>query len=117
MSEQGLHGQLTELHRLILRERECAKALDLEQMSAATRQKEDLVRCLPSAAEADEKIHSLAAVVREENRRNAYLLWSALNWVRETMQFFGQQGTSPGYGTGGGEARAAAAGRLLSGRA
>lgn len=116
MESTPSHAQLHRLLELILRERDCAKRCALAEMSAATEEKELLLRSLGSLGELDAEGQSLARRIREENRRNAYLFWSALKWVRESMSFFGQQATPIGYGARGGMVSSANSGMLLSGR-
>jgi flagellar biosynthesis/type III secretory pathway chaperone len=110
------HAQLQRLLELICRERDCAKRCALEEMAAVTEEKELLLRSLGPIAELDGEGRALVARIRSENRRNAYLFWSALKWVRESMSFFGQQTTPIGYSARGGMVGAANSGLLLSGR-
>ncbi len=107
---------LLKLHELVLRERECAKALQMEEMLAATREKEELLQSLGEAQELSAADRELASLIRHENRRNAYLFWATLKSVRETMEFFGRQSVPAAYGAGGAEVRSQGGGRLLSGR-
>lgn len=116
MESAAPHAQLQRLLELICRERECAKRCALEEMRAATEEKELLLRSLGPLAELDGEGRALAERIREENRRNAYLFWSALKWVRESMSFFGQQAAPVSYGARGGMVSVASSGMLLSGR-
>jgi hypothetical protein len=117
-----MHGNLTEqlhrLHDLILQEREHAKALRIEQMLATVQEKEQLLAGidLQQGGLDDPKVQELAETVREENRRNAYLFWAALRWVRDLMGFFGQQTSNTLYGAGAAPRKVNHGGTLLSGR-
>lgn len=110
--------QLHQLHGLILDEREHAKALRIEEMLATVREKERLLSSMDLREESliDPQIQELAKTVREENRRNAYLFWAALRWVRELMGFFGQQTSNTLYGAGAASRQVNYGGALLSGR-
>lgn len=115
-ASSSLREQLTRLHEVILRERECAKALSMEGLLAASKEKEALLAALTPAAELDSADRQLAATVRNENRRNAYLFWSTLNWVRESMAFFGAKTAPTSYSAAGSMISSQAGGRLLSGK-
>jgi hypothetical protein len=110
--------QLHQLHGLILEEREHAKALRIEEMLATVREKEQLLSRMDLQEEnlVDPQIQELAKTVREENRRNAYLFWAALRWVRDLMGFFGQQTSNTLYGAGAAPRLVTHGGALLSGR-
>ncbi len=110
--------QLHQLHDLILEEREHAKALRIEEMLATVRKKEQLLARIDLQEEnlIDPQIQELAKTVREENRRNAYLFWAALRWVRDLMGFFGQQTSDTLYGAGAAARQVNYGGGLLSGR-
>lgn len=110
--------QLHQLHDLILEEREHAKALRIEEMLATVRKKEQLLSRMDLQQEnlTDPQLQELAKTVREENRRNAYLFWAALRWVRDLMGFFGQQTSNNLYGSGAVPRPVTHGGALLSGR-
>jgi flagellar biosynthesis/type III secretory pathway chaperone len=114
---KNVHEMLQDLHAVILAERESAKALDLEALQEATLRKEQLLQQLDIEDELAPEDHELASVIRFENRRNAYLLWSALNWIRESMEFFGQRSTPSSYSPTGVLVTGKNGGHLLSGRA
>ncbi len=118
MSASALRRQLEELLQLILRERELAKSLDIEALGALQTEKEALLGALGEAVQGESapELKELAARVREENRRNAYLFWSALGFIRSTMEFLGLQATPPGYGARGSSPRPSGGGLILSGR-
>jgi flagellar biosynthesis/type III secretory pathway chaperone len=110
--------QLNQLHGLILEEREHAKALRIEEMLATVRKKEQLLSGMDLQEDnlIDPQIQELAKTVREENRRNAYLFWAALRWVRDLMGFFGQQTSNTLYGASASSRQVNYGGTLLSGR-
>jgi hypothetical protein len=114
---QSIHETLQALHDVIILERECAKALDIAALQAATASKDDLLKQLDTCGELAEEERELATKIRFENRRNAYLLWSALNWIRESMEFFGRSTTPNSYNTTGALVNGKNGGHLLSGRA
>ncbi len=113
-----LSSQLNALYTLIVRERECARELRLDELEDVVSDKEALLQQLQGldditlTAEQQE----LADKIRFENRCNAYLLWSALNWIRESMAFFGRKSAPDSYNTSGTTVSGTSGGRLLSGR-
>lgn len=109
------HDTLVTLLDLILQERECAVNLDNEGLQAVSEKKEDLLLSMAGMTHLDEEDKPLAARIREENRHNAYLLKSALDWIREAMTFFGQKAIPTTYGAGAYAVNTHASGRLLSG--
>lgn len=114
----NLSEQLNQLYDLVIRERECARDLRLDELQDVVSDKEALMQELQfteevSVTEADKE---LADKIRFENRRNAYLLWSALNWIRESMSFFGRKSAPDAYNTSGTVVNGTTGGRLLSGR-
>lgn len=115
---RSMIAEMERLHRLILEEREAATSLDMRRLGAVVEEKEALVRSLGAAEidEDDEELMELAEAIREDNRRNAYLFWSGLNLVRDTMEFFGRHAPPPVYDAGGIAIQTAPGARLLSGR-
>ncbi len=116
MAPSDLRDQLEHLHALILREREAAKNLDMRALGTVIQEKDELIQALGAFQECDEELTELAEKVRDENRRNAYLFWSGLNLVRESMEFFEKQVPPPGYGAHGSLSQVRQGGKLLSGR-
>ena len=116
MDRDTLYARMTRLHELIIQEREAAKDLDVEKLASVAEEKEALVQILGTVEEPDEDLQALAEAIRNENRRNAYLFWSGLTWVRETMNFFGSQVPVPAYGSQGTNVQSKQGGKLLSGR-
>jgi flagellar biosynthesis/type III secretory pathway chaperone len=113
---QTIHEQLKTLHEVILEERECAKSLDIVALQEATQRKDALIAQLELEGTLSPEDRQLADTIRFENRRNAYLLWSALNWIRESMEFFGRKTVPDSYTPAGSMVTRGAGGRLLSGR-
>jgi hypothetical protein len=118
MAGPGLRQQLADLQQLILQEREYAKALDMENLARTAEAKSGMLAVLDSEALPleNEETRRLAATVREENRRNAYLFYMTLQWVRDLMTFYGQRTVPATYGAFANQVRRQDGGRLLSGR-
>jgi flagellar biosynthesis/type III secretory pathway chaperone len=116
MSGSTLRDQLSRLHALILEERECAKRLAMDELMAATREKEALLAEMGTVEELGPEERHLAEAIRRDNRRNAYLFWTTLRWVRESMEFFHQKTSQVSYGAAGSLVNSSAGGRLLSGK-
>lgn len=116
MVDQAIHDKLQHLHTLLLKEREYAKALAIDKMLSIAKEKERLLRDIGTIRELSPEDHSFAETIRAENRRNAYLFWSTLNWIRDSMKFFGQQVAINGYNPAGNTISNSYGGRLLSGK-
>ncbi len=110
------HEYLVRLRDLILEEREFAKMLDMESLAAAMQEKEELIQVLAHMNQLAEEDKELAATIRHENRRNAYLYKATLGWIRETMEFFGKRTVASSYSADAGMVNSKVNGRLLSGR-
>lgn len=116
MASKSLRDQLNHLHALIMEERECAKKLAMDELMAVSQEKEELLASLESVEYLDLQDRSLVETIKYENRRNAYLFWSTLKWIRESMEFFGKQVSPSAYNPGGKIVRNQCGGRLLSGK-
>ena len=117
MNTQSLRARLLKLHELILRERDCCKAVDLTGLQAVITEKEQLLSDLePLEAGAGVELRELAVQIKNENRRNAYLIWATLRFIRESMAFFGRQSGQPSYGSAGRMIQNGGSGLVLSGR-
>ncbi len=116
MTPASTHDKLVRLRDLILEERSHATRLDLARLERVTREKEDLINMLALANELDPTDRELAAQIREENRRNAFLFRTTLGWIRETMEFFGKRTVTSTYAADAGTVPAQVHGRLLSGK-
>lgn len=108
--------KMEDLLQLILRERDCARNLDMAGLNQVATAKDALVRELATLDGSGLVSSELAERVREENRRNAYLFWAGLGLVRDTMDFFGRQVPPPAYGAFGGMVQGRNGTSLLSGR-
>lgn len=116
METRTTHDYLVRLRDVILQERECAKTLDMQGMIEAMQMKEDIVKVLAHVKVIDEQDKPIAAQIRSENRRNAFLFKSTLGWIRQTMEFFGQKTVTSTYSAHGYSVASQVNGRLLSGR-
>jgi len=110
------HDYLVRLRDIIVQERECAKALDMPGMVNAMQSKEEIVKVLAHVKLIDERDKPIAAQIRSENRRNAFLFKSTLDWIRQTMELFGQKTVTSTYSAHGYTVASQVNGRLLSGR-
>lgn len=110
------HDYLVRLRDVILYERECAKALNMQGMTDAMNTKEEIVKALAHVKVIDEQDKPIAAQIRAENRRNAFLFKSTLGWIKQTMEFFGQKTVTSTYSAHGYTVASQVNGRLLSGR-
>ncbi len=116
MANADLKNRLETLLGLLLEEREKTKALDMVGLQQVVARKQALLAELNPLPEETEGLQDLLKQIDHENRRNAFLLWTGLNWVREVMGFFGRAAMPQVYG-GGGQARMLTqGGRLLSGK-
>jgi len=120
MSASDFQMLLTQLHDLILEERALAKANNVKALVAVVARKEVLLERIDKMSvdkeSMGEELQELARKVRFENRRNAYLVWSALNAIRSTMEFFQKQLSPAAYGGAGRRITAPAEGLIISGR-
>lgn len=116
MERAEVRALLIQLRDTIRDEREHAKALDLEAMMADVRKKETLISALNTIGQLHPDDRQYAQEIKEENRRNAYLFRATLNWIQDTMEFFGRKTVPVTYGQRGTSHNSAINGRLLSGR-
>lgn len=116
MAVNTTHDYLVRLLDVILEEREYARKLDMTGLFQAMQTKEEIVQVLAHIRELDPAERSIAARIRKENRRNAFLFRSALGWIRQTMEFFGQRTVTTTYSAKAHSVAAQVNGRLLSGR-
>jgi len=106
---------LQRLYEVTLEEREAARDLDMDRLMGLLREKEELFSLLEESRELTPEERELAEIVMWENRRNAYLFHSALNWTRENMALLQASSIPPVYGSGG-VLEQAGEGNLLSGK-
>ena len=111
-----VHHLLVELLKLIRQERQHALSLDMEGMIAVIQQKEAIIKLLGTVDVLEPEDQSIARDIREENRRNAFLFKETLNWIQETMIFFGRKTVPATYSPEGTTLNRPINGRLLSGR-
>ena len=116
MNRAEVRELLIQLRDTIRDEREHAKALDLEAMMADVKKKEALIRALNAIDQLHPDDRQYAQEIKEENRRNAYLFRATLNWIQDTMEFFGRKTVPVTYSQQGTSHNSAINGRLLSGR-
>ena len=116
MTARTPHEYLVRLRNVILEERAHAKALDMDALIKTVKEKEELLQILAHMKELDEEDKEIAAIIRHENRRNAYLFKATLGWIRETMEFFGKRTVASGYSANAGMVNSKINGRLLSGQ-
>ena len=116
MTREKVRTLLEELHALILREREHAKALDINAMAIDMQEKEALLQILGRINDLHPDDRALAESIKQENIRNAYLFKATLNWIQDTMEFFGRKTVPATYGQYGTTVTSPVNGRLLSGR-
>lgn len=116
MTRDQVRTQLETLLELLQQERECAKALDMPGLQSTVEKKAALLANLQLKKEDVVGLEDLLRQVDTENRRNAFLLWTGLNWVRDLMGFFGKASMPQVYGGQGYSKTLTEGGRLLSGR-
>ncbi len=116
MTREDVRHNLIRLRDLIREERECAKKMDMNGMAQVREEKETIIALLEGVHELDPEDRKYARQVREENRHNAFLFRATLNWIQETMEFFGRSTVPATYGQSGTTSTPTVNGRLLSGR-
>ncbi len=115
MTRETVRELIIRLRDLILAEREHAKQLDLQGMLDTQEEKSVIINALSQVDTLHPDDRKYAEEVQWENRRNAYLFKSTLNWIGETMEFFGRQTAPATYGQSGITTDMSSGGRLLSG--
>jgi len=116
MNRDQIRTRLETLLELLQQERECAKALDMPGLQRVVGQKAELLSGLELGRDDVVGMEELLRRIDHENRRNAFLLWTGLNWVRDMMGFFGKAAMPQVYGGKGYSRTLAQGGRLLSGK-
>lgn len=116
MDRETVKSLLIQLRDTIRDEREHAKALDLAAMLADVKRKESLMRALNAVKTLHPEEQQVAREIRNENRRNAFLFRATLNWIQDTMEFFGRKTVPVTYSQRGLSQNTTINGRLLSGR-
>ena len=116
MADPQVRQTLERLLELLGQEREAAQRLDMEGLQTIVAGKEELLKGLVIASEQVDGLEDLLKEIDHENRRNAFLLWTGLNWVRDLMGFFGKAAMPQVYGGSGQSRTLHQGGRLLSGK-
>ncbi len=116
MTRDAVRALMIELRDLLLLERQHAKELDMEAMAEDMKRKEVLLQALNQVETIHPEDRRYAEEIKEENLRNAYLYKATLNWIQETMEFFGKKSVPSTYGQTGRTTSHTVNGRLLSGR-
>ena len=116
MAGTDLKAKLETLLELLLEEREKIQALDMAGLQKVVAAKEALLANLNPQPNEIAGMEDLLRKIDAENRRNAFLLWTGLNWVRDLMGFFGKAAMPQVYGGGGQSQALTQGGRLLSGK-
>jgi len=116
MEKGATREYLVRLRDVILEERACATALDIQGMTTAMQVKEEIVQVLAHVKVIEDGDQPLVAQIQQENRRNAFLFKSTLGWIRQTMEFFGKHSVTSTYSSTAGRISSQVNGRLLSGK-
>lgn len=116
MDRETVRTLLEQLRTTICDEREHAKSLDIAAMMADVKRKEVLIRALNGISTLHPDDQQFAREIQQENRRNAYLFRATLNWIQDTMEFFGRKTVPVTYSQRGLSQNTTINGRLLSGR-
>ncbi|SDZ75764.1 hypothetical protein SAMN05660420_00151 [Desulfuromusa kysingii] len=116
MTHAEIKHKLETLLDLLQQEREKAKVLDMPGLQKVVAAKEELLADLQLQPEDIVGFEDLLKQIEHENRRNAFLLWTGLNWVRDLMGFFGKAAMPQVYGGTGQSRTISQGGRILSGK-
>ena len=115
--DNNLQAKLEELEQLISQEREYARTLQHSELNLIQEQKKLLLDELRSFSDpCPPELKSTVSRLRDENRRNARLLWNSLGFLRQSMQSCTQQVMPMLYGRQGNKLQSAAIGILHNGR-
>jgi len=116
MARAEIKIKLETLLELLQQEREMATALDMPGLQEVVAAKGELLAEFQPQPEDIVGSEDLLKQIDYENRRNAFLLWTGLNWVRDLMGFFGKAAMPQVYGGAGQSRTLSQGGRLLSGK-
>lgn len=116
MAAADIKLKLETLLDLLQQEREMAQTLNMSALQEVVSAKEELLSELQPEPEDVVGLEDLLQQIDQENRRNAFLLWTGLNWVRDLMGFFGKAAMPQVYGDTGQSRTLSQGGRLLSGK-
>ncbi len=116
MDRDTVRELLFQLRDTIRAERDHAKALDMAAMLVDIKRKEAIMQALNAVESLHPDDQHYAREIQQENRRNAFLFRETLNWIRDTMEFFGRKTVPVTYSQRGLSHNSTINGRLLSGR-
>ena len=116
MAAADIKPKLETLLGLLQHEREMAQTLNMTGLQEVVSAKEELLSELQPEPEDVVGMEDLLKQIDQESRRNAFLLWTGLNWVRDLMGFFGKAAMPQVYGDTGQSRTLSQGGRLLSGK-
>ncbi len=120
MEEQHLCELLEKLHDVILAERRAAKALSVDEMIELTDEKEQILeQVLPLVDPANSltpRQNELVQSIYTENLHNAYFFWTALKWVRDSIDFMGNAVYPASYEENGNRVKGHCSGAIISGK-
>lgn len=116
MTVEQVQDKLTDLLDLLKQERRAAVELDMQELERVMACKQQLLSGFDPQPSDAQGLEELVREVDSENRRNAYLIWSGLGWVRQMMGFFGRSTAQTTYGLKGEAQASQVEGRLLSGK-
>lgn len=116
MTVERVQEKLDALLELLQQERRAAIDLDMQELERVVACKQQLLHGFNPQPEEAEGLDDLLRQVDRENRRNAYLIWSGLGWIRDMMGFFGRSTAQATYGFRGQPQSHQAEGRLISGK-
>ncbi len=115
-ADTSFESRLEDLRQILVEERVCIRELKMERLTELLEKKQELLPLLEEQTDAPSHLMEIARDVRFENRRNAYLLKSSLNWIRALMEMFGRTQQPSAYGRYGNQVVLQAGGGLLSGK-
>ncbi len=116
MTVERVQEKLDALLELLKQERRAAIDLDMQELERVVTCKQQLLHGFDPQPQEAEGLEDLLKQIDNENRRNAYLIWAGLGWVREMMGFFGRSTAQSTYGLKGQKCSHQVEGRLLSGK-
>ncbi len=112
-----LRHKLKQLEQLIQRERESARNLNVSELQTIQDEKGLLLTELQAlSGGCTDELKTVATRLQKENRRNAQLLWTTLNFLRQSMCNCSQQIMPILYGRRGNSIQSAAIGVLHQGK-
>ena len=114
---QELAQKLKKLGDLILQERRFVCTMQIDGLKQLQEEKGLLVKAIQALdGQCSVEQKQVAGRLREENRRNAQLLYTCLNYLRQAMHNCTKQLTPTKYGRRGNSLKFTPSGLLLTGR-